>query len=100
MSFGLTNAPATFQDLINDTLRELLDEGVVVYLDDILIYAGTTPEKHQGSVRDVLRRLDKRHLKLHPEKCEFHKKEVAYLGHIIRQGQVRMDPEKTRSVRE
>ena len=96
--FGLINAPATFQDLINDTLRELLDEGVVVYLDDILIYAGTTLKEHQDSVRDVLRRLDKRHLKLHPEKCEFHEKEVAYLGHIIGQGQVRMDPEKTRSV--
>ena len=100
MPFGLTNAPATFQDLINDTLRELLDEGVVAYLDDILIYAGTTLKEHQTSVRDVLRRLDKRHLKLHPEKCEFHEKEVAYLGHIIEQGQVRMDPEKTRSVRE
>ena len=48
----------------------------------------------------MLRRLDKRHLKLHPEKCEFHEKEVAYLGHIVGQGQVRMDPEKTRSVRE
>ena len=46
MSFGLTNAPATFQDLINDTLKELLDEGVVAYLDDILIYAGTTLKEH------------------------------------------------------
>ena len=42
MPFGLTNAPATFQVLINDTLRELLDEGVLAYLDDILIYGGIT----------------------------------------------------------
>ena len=54
MLFGLTNAPATFQDLINDILRELLNEEVVAYLDDILIYAGVTREEYQQIIQDIL----------------------------------------------
>ena len=46
MPFGLTNAPVIFQALINDTLRELLDEGVLAYLDDILMYKGITLQQH------------------------------------------------------
>ena len=61
MPFGLTNAPATFQALINDTLREFLDIFVVVYLDDILIYSKTL-EDHKQHVHKVLQRLTERDL--------------------------------------
>jgi hypothetical protein len=56
MPFGLTNAPATFQDMMNHILNELLDEGIVVYIDDILIYS-QKKEKHDLLVKEVLKRL-------------------------------------------
>ena len=60
MPFGLTNAPATFQALINDTLREYLDDFVVAYLDDILIYTKGTLAEHQKQVWKVLRKLQEK----------------------------------------
>jgi len=57
MPFGLTNAPATFQALINDILREYLDDFVIAYLDDIMIYTNGTLEEHQDHVRKVLHKL-------------------------------------------
>jgi hypothetical protein len=59
MPFGLKNAPATFQRLINDTLREYLDDFAITYLDDILIYSDDL-EAHRGHVRKVLEKLRKR----------------------------------------
>ena len=67
MPFGLTNAPATFQDLMNHILRDLLDHGVVVYLDDILIYAQTL-EEHDRILRKVLERLREHNVVLSLEK--------------------------------
>ena len=64
MPFGLTNAPATFQALINDTLREHLDDFIVVYLDDILIYTKGTLAEHQEQVRKVLRKLQEKGMRL------------------------------------
>src|SRR5205814_3307007 len=64
MPFGLTNAPATFQALINDTLREYLDDFVVAYLDDILIYTKGTLAEHQKQVRKVLRKLQEKGMRL------------------------------------
>src|SRR2546421_11709991 len=75
MSFGLTNAPATFQALINDTLREYLDDFVVTYLDHILIYTKGTLAEHQEQVQKVLRKLQEKGMRLKRQKCEFHKKE-------------------------
>jgi hypothetical protein len=73
MFFGLTNSPATFQTMMNDLFRELIDEGVViVYLDDILIYTETM-EEHQRVVKRVLEILRKNNLYLKAEKCEFEK---------------------------
>jgi hypothetical protein len=99
MPFGLTNAPATFQELINNVLRAHLDIFVVAYLDDILIYSAT-PEEHVEHVKIVLRCLDKFNLRLKPEKCEFHKREVAFLGYIVGADGVRMSEEKIKVVKE
>ena len=82
MPFGLTNAPGAFQRFMNDIFADMLDVCVVVYLDDILIYS---PDKttHTRQVKEVLRRLRKHGLYAKPEKCEFHKEQVEYLGYIL-----------------
>lgn len=100
MFFGLTNAPATFQSFMNDIFRELIDGGhVVVYLDDILIFAETR-EHHDRLLRSVMEILRAHKLYLHLEKCAFAQSTVEYLGHIIGNGEVRMDPGKVAAVRD
>jgi len=99
MFFGLTNLPATFQALMNVIFVDLIAKGkVAVYLDDILIFTKTLHE-HQEIVNEVLKRLQKHDLYLRPEKCEFEKEEIEYLGLIIREGQVKMDPGKVDAIR-
>ncbi|KFY32334.1 hypothetical protein V493_00296 [Pseudogymnoascus sp. VKM F-4281 (FW-2241)] len=93
MPFGLTNAPASFQRLMNDTLHKYLDVFTVVYLDDILVYS-KTEEEHVEHVKLVLAKLKARQLLLKLEKCNFHKQEVEFLGHLVGTKGVRMDPKK------
>ncbi|KAF7647357.1 hypothetical protein LDENG_00173640 [Lucifuga dentata] len=97
MPFGLTNAPAVFQSLVNDILRDFINKHVFVYLDDILIFSSSLTE-HRHHVRQVLQRLLENQLFVKAEKCEFHKSTVSFLGFIISEGNVRMDPEKVRAV--
>lgn len=97
MPFGLTNAPATFQKFINDVLRPFLDSFCTAYLDDILIYSETIQE-HKLHVRKVLEALSMAGLHLKPEKCEFHCTSVRYLGMIISNNGIRMDPSKVSTI--
>lgn len=98
MFFGLTNSPATFQTMMNHLLRELVLEGVVVvYLDDIMIFTKTL-EEHQKVVKRVLAILCDNQLFLKPKKCEFHSMETEYLGLIVSEGKVQMDPVKVQGV--
>jgi transposase InsO family protein len=100
MFFGLTNSPATFQTMMNDLFKELIDEGVVVvFMDDILIFTESL-EEHRRIVRRVLEILQANNLYLKPEKCLFEQLEVEYLGLILSQGQVAMDPVKVAGVRD
>jgi len=100
MFFGLTNSPATFQTMMNDIFRDLIAEGVVVvYLDDILIFTETA-EQHQEITRRVLELLRENQLFLKPDKCEFQKTKVEYLGVIISHNSVEMDPVKVAGVAE
>ena len=69
MPFGLCNAPATFQAIIDDLLHDILDEGVIVYLDDILIYVENMAE-HQRLVKEVFKRLDKAGLSINAKKSQ------------------------------
>ena len=97
MPFGLTNAPAVFQALVNDVLRDMLNKFVFVYLDDILIFSKTLSE-HTHHVQQVLRRLLENSLYVKAEKCEFHAKSVAFLGYIVAEGNIQMDPAKVSAV--
>lgn len=99
MFFGLTNSPATFQALMNSIFLDLIAEGkVAVYLDDILIFT-ITLEEHRMVVNEVLQRLKAHDLYLRPEKCEFEQEEIEYLGLVIKEGEVHMDPSNVEAVR-
>jgi transposase InsO family protein len=98
MFFGLTNSPATFQTMMNDIFRDLINDGkVVIYLDDILIFTKDL-EEHRQITRRVLQILQENKLYLKPEKCEFEKTEIEYLGLVILEGQVHMDPVKVNGI--
>jgi hypothetical protein len=97
MPFGLKAAPATFQRLINNVLSGLIGFRCLVYLDDIILF-GETIEEHNEKLRDVFDRLRQYKLKLQPDKCEFFKNELIYLGHIVIEHGVIPDPKKTEAV--
>lgn len=98
MFFGLTNSPATFQTMMNELFQNLVRRGVViVYIDDILIFTKTLAE-HRRVVREVLEILKTNKLYLKPEKCEFECSEIEYLGLIIKEGSVAMDPKKIAAI--
>ena len=97
MPFGLSNAPAVFQALVNDVLRDMLGRFVFVYLDDILIYSHSLQE-HQEHVHTVLQRLLENKLFVKAEKCKFHATSTSFLGFIISQGGLKMDPAKVSAV--
>ncbi|KMQ91307.1 enzymatic polyprotein endonuclease reverse [Lasius niger] len=98
MSFGLKNAPATFQRLMNSILTGMQGIKCLVYLDDIVIY-GASLQEHNKRLIEVLRRLRENNLKLQPEKCEFLRKEVTYLEHIITENGISPDPSKLEAVK-
>ena len=99
LPFGLTNAPATFMNLMNEIFREHLDVFVIVYLDDILIYSKTWKD-HLDHIRVVLEILRKEKLYGKISKCVFGVTEVEYLGHIISQDGVSVDPQKVQAITE
>lgn len=99
MPFGLMNAPGTFQAFVNDILRDYLDDFVVVYLDDILIYSETL-EEHTAHVKKVLQKLEAAGISLKLEKCAFDQQEVHFLGFIIGVNGISMDPIKVAAIKD
>ena len=98
MSFGLCNAPATFQAAMNEIFYDLIGHGVIVYIDDINIYAETFTE-HMVTLKEVFERLRKHGLRIKPTKCYFGQKKIEYLGFIIDGGEICPDPKKTEIVK-
>ena len=97
MSFGLTNAPAYFMYMMNKVFMEYLDKFVVVFIDDILVFSKTDAE-HEEHLRLVLQKLREHQLYAKLSKCEFQLKEVSFLGNVISNGGVAMDPKKVSDV--
>jgi len=96
MPLGLVNAPATFQPMMNKILREFLAHGVVVYLDDILIYS----ENMGDHIKLVLDRLHQHDLAVSLKKSVFHQEEVKFLGYIVKTSGVTMSDRKVKSVQD
>ena len=97
MPFGLCNAPATFQRLMEIVLAGLTRRSCMVYIDDILVFSETF-EEHLAHLRQVLDRLRQVGLRLKPKKCDFVKDKVRYLGHIVSARGIEVDPVKTEAV--
>jgi hypothetical protein len=93
MSFGLTNAPAYFMNLMNKVFMEELDKFVVVFIDDILVYSKSV-EEHEQHLRVVLGKLRAHKF----SKCEFWLEKISFLGHILTVEGVEVDLEKVETV--
>ena len=97
MSFGLTNAPAYFMNMMNKVFMEFLDKFVVMFIDDILVYS-KNEEEHKEHLRLVLGKLREHHLYAKFSKCEFWWKEVGFLRHVISGEGIAVEPTKVVTV--
>jgi len=98
MFFGMTNLPATFQVMMNEILRDLINKGkVAVFVDDVLV--GTEIEKrHNEIMEEVLRRLEENDLYVKPEKCIWKVRKIGFLGVVIGPNRIEMEKEKVNSI--
>jgi hypothetical protein len=97
MPFGLCNTPASFQHFTNDVFRDYLDDFLIAYLDDLIVFSNTL-EEHKRHVCLVLNRLREHGLYLKPQKCQFQVNEVSFLGYLISAKGIRMDPKEVKAV--
>ena len=99
MYFGMQNAPATFQSMMDTIFRDQLAKGnIFVYMDDILIATDGRWEDHYKEVKQVLQTIHDHNLYLKPDKCQFHKTEIEFFGMVVGRGQVKMDPVKVKGI--
>ena len=98
MFFGLTNSPATFQAMMNELLRDLINMGrVAAFIDDVIV--GTEDEEgHDELVAEVVKRLAENDLYVKLEKCKWKVREVGFLGVVIRPEGIKMEEEKVKGV--
>lgn len=97
MPFGLTNAPAAFMGLMNDIFRDYLDQCVIVFIDDILIYSKSR-EDHRRHLGIVLDKLREHGLYAKLSKCSFWQRKIGFLGHVISEAGIAVDPEKITAI--
>ena len=98
MPFGLCNAPATFQRLMERCMGELNLRDCLIYLDDIIVFSSTF-EEHLERLQAVFSRRELHNLKLKATKYEFFKSRVVYLGHVVSEDGIQADPAKLDAVR-
>jgi hypothetical protein len=99
MFFGLTNSPATFQTMMNEIFITELREGwLSIYMDDILVHTDSNIDKHRKCIHRVLQKLKEHDLYLKPEKCQFEREEIEFLGVVLKGGTIQMDLAKVRGV--
>nr|GEU68370.1 putative reverse transcriptase domain-containing protein [Tanacetum cinerariifolium] len=99
MPFGLTNAPAVFMDLINRVCKPYLDKFVIVFIDNILIYAKSKQE-HKEHLKLILELLKKEQLYAKFSKCEFWIPKIQFIGHVIDSHDIYVDPDKIESIKD
>ncbi|GLB42887.1 putative retrotransposable element tf2 155 kda protein type 1-like [Lyophyllum shimeji] len=100
MFFGLCNSPATFQTMMNEIFKDMIDEGwLIIYMDDMLIFS-TDLEEHRRRTLRVLQRLKENDLFLKLEKCTFEATEIEYLGMIVSHDHIAMDPTKVAGIKD
>ncbi len=97
MPFELINEPSTFQNFMNDILMDYLDEFVVAYLDDIIVYSNSKRE-HIKHVRKILQRLREANIQTDVDKCEFHITETKFLEMIVGRDDIKMNFEKMKAI--
>ena len=97
MPFGLTNAPATFQRLMESCLGELHLQNCIIYLDDIIVFS-KTPEEQLMRLCKVFEKLSESELKLKPSKCEFFRRKLEYLGHIVLEKGIETNLKKIKAI--
>lgn len=97
MPFGLKNAPATFQRVMDNVLKGLQGENCLVYMDDIIVFS-TSLQEHLVYLSKIFQRLRETGFKIQMDKCEFLKKEVAFLGHIVTPEGIRPNPAKIKAI--
>ncbi|XP_073219665.1 uncharacterized protein [Cicer arietinum] len=97
MSFGLTNSLAAFMDLMNHVLKPFLDQFVIVFIDDILVYS-KSKEEHERPLRLVLQTLRDKQLYAKLSKCQFWMDNVVFLGHVVSKNGISVDPSKVEAV--
>ena len=101
MFFGLTNSSATFQTMMNAIFAQELREGwITIYMDNILIHMDQNKERHRTLVHQTLQKLKENDLFLKPEKCQFEQKRIEFLGVVLENGTIQMDPTKVKVVAE
>ncbi|GKA78918.1 putative reverse transcriptase domain-containing protein [Tanacetum coccineum] len=98
MPFGLTNAPAVFMDLMNRVCKTYLDKSVIVFIDDILVYS-KDEEEHGKHLKIILELLKRERLYAKFSKCDFWLDSVQFLGHVIDQNGVHIDPAKIEAIK-
>jgi reverse transcriptase-like protein len=99
MFFGLTNLPATFQTMMDDIFRDKIAQGwLKIYMDDLIVASEEDEAIHQQRVERILQKIKDHDLFLKAKKCSFHKRQVEYLGVIIGQGKVEIDPVKVEGI--
>ena len=99
MPFGLCNAPATFQRLMERAMGDINLRDCLIYLDDIIIFSDTF-ENHLSRLEAVFQRLHEHNLKLKASKCEFFRSSVTYLGHVVSEDGIKTDPDKIKALKE
>jgi transposase InsO family protein len=97
MAYGLRNAPSTFVRLMSKVMGGIMGQGVTVYVDDVLVHTESV-EDHLRLLREVFTRLRAAGLRLKPAKCSFFRDKAEYLGHLVRGGTMRPDPDKVRAI--
>jgi len=98
MYFGLTNSPATFQTMMNDLFRDMINKGDIATFIDNMLVATETEKGHNKIVKEMLRRLEKNSLYIKPEKCIWKVKEIGFLGVIMGPNRFQMKKEKVEGV--